>query len=79
MMTISSLHDAANKIDAKATKLEARVTGDPLRDDQAKQVAGQLRDRASQIRSWAFRAERSTVTPDMESGTAEFLRYAGCS
>jgi hypothetical protein len=71
------LHDAANKIDAKATKLEARVTGDPLRDDQAKGAAGQLRDRAMQIRAWAFRAERSGVTPDMEAGTREFLSYAG--
>jgi hypothetical protein len=78
MMTISGLHAAADKIYAKATKLEARVTGDPLRDDQAKEVAGQLRDRANQIRSWASRAERSGVTPDMEAGAREFLKYAGC-
>lgn len=77
-MTPQDLRDAAAKITAKATQLAERRTGDALRDQQALEVAGQLRDRAWQIMVWAERAEiRGTVTSDMETSTAEFLAYAG--
>jgi hypothetical protein len=78
-MTPNDLRDAALKIRAKAKLLEMVSTGDALRDEQARGVAGQLRDRAWQIESWADRADRTgDVTPDMATCTAEFLAYAGC-
>lgn len=42
-------------------------------------VSKQLRDRAELVRTWAYEAAHTgTVTPDMETGTAEFLQHAGC-
>jgi hypothetical protein len=77
-MTDQDLYDAADRIDAKAAQLEARNSGDPLRDEQARGVAQQLRDRARSVRLSAEHAERTgKVTPDMEADAEECLRYAG--
>ena len=77
-MTPQDLQNAATQLTAKAAQLESRNTGDDLRDRLAKEAAKQLHDRANQVRLWASRAARTgEVTPDMESGADEFLRYAG--
>jgi hypothetical protein len=83
-MNAQDLHKAAARIETLANRYECLAN---KADAEAKPelaalhsaVARQLHDRAYQVRIWADQAElRGSVTPDMETGTAEFLTYAGC-
>jgi hypothetical protein len=74
------LRDAAKALDAAAMKARARAAkvSDATWATLHRGVAMQLQDRANQVRMWADQADRTgSVTPEMKSGTDEFLSYAG--
>jgi hypothetical protein len=83
----TELFQAAEQIQAAVdeTNRLANVTGDKALRDLRRQVAGQLLDRADQVRSWArttrYHEERGNDIPAdvafrIQSATREFLAMA---
>jgi len=82
-MTPQDLRNAANGLETEASRYEslaseAKAAGRNITTALRTGVAIKLRDCAVKIHDWADQAEHTgEVTPEMETGTAKFLQYAG--